>query len=85
MALWGERRVVAFADQGVKMGQGKGNIEFFVAKVPAGRVMFKMPGTRRMNTEYSRIRSGLSVRLSFLFDEEPFWRSQEWGECELVG
>jgi hypothetical protein len=29
---------------GVKMGQGKGNIEFFVARVPAGRVMFKMLG-----------------------------------------
>mmetsp|Transcript_44199 Transcript_44199/g.96136 ORF Transcript_44199/g.96136 Transcript_44199/m.96136 type:complete len:156 (+) Transcript_44199:48-515(+) len=28
---------------GVKMGQGKGNIEFFVARVPAGRVMFKIP------------------------------------------
>ncbi|CAE7369902.1 rplP, partial [Symbiodinium necroappetens] len=27
---------------GVKMGQGKGNIEYFVARVPAGRVMFKL-------------------------------------------
>ncbi|CAE7862389.1 rplP, partial [Symbiodinium microadriaticum] len=26
----------------VKMGQGKGNIEYFVARVPAGRVMFKL-------------------------------------------
>ena len=27
------------------MGQGKGNIEFFVARVPAGRVMFKTLGS----------------------------------------
>lgn len=30
------------------MGQGKGNIEFFVARVPAGRVMFKMLGGSRL-------------------------------------
>lgn len=32
---------------GVKMGQGKGNIEFFVARVPAGRVMFKLLGRQK--------------------------------------
>lgn len=30
--------------QDVKMGQGKGNPEFFVAKVKAGTVMFEMQG-----------------------------------------
>merc|ERR1712054_213688 len=29
--------------EGVKMGQGKGNIHRFVARVPAGRVMFRLP------------------------------------------
>mmetsp|Transcript_50057 Transcript_50057/g.100819 ORF Transcript_50057/g.100819 Transcript_50057/m.100819 type:complete len:155 (-) Transcript_50057:181-645(-) len=29
--------------EGVKMGQGKGNIEYFVARVPAGQVMFHIP------------------------------------------
>ncbi|CAJ1403905.1 unnamed protein product [Effrenium voratum] len=29
--------------QGVKMGKGKGAIDFFVARVPAGRVMFRIP------------------------------------------
>mmetsp|Transcript_10421 Transcript_10421/g.36576 ORF Transcript_10421/g.36576 Transcript_10421/m.36576 type:complete len:155 (-) Transcript_10421:146-610(-) len=29
--------------EGVKMGQGKGNIDRFVARVPAGRVMFHVP------------------------------------------
>mmetsp|Transcript_89017 Transcript_89017/g.157650 ORF Transcript_89017/g.157650 Transcript_89017/m.157650 type:complete len:155 (+) Transcript_89017:119-583(+) len=29
--------------QGVKMGQGKGAIDHFVARVPAGRVMFRLP------------------------------------------
>mmetsp|Transcript_150583 Transcript_150583/g.419708 ORF Transcript_150583/g.419708 Transcript_150583/m.419708 type:complete len:155 (-) Transcript_150583:136-600(-) len=28
---------------GVKQGQGKGNIEYFVSRVPAGRVMFHIP------------------------------------------
>ena len=30
------------------MGQGKGNIEFFVARVPAGRVMFKTLGSESL-------------------------------------
>mmetsp|Transcript_66238 Transcript_66238/g.197089 ORF Transcript_66238/g.197089 Transcript_66238/m.197089 type:complete len:155 (+) Transcript_66238:66-530(+) len=29
--------------EGVKQGQGKGNIENFVARVPAGQVMFHIP------------------------------------------
>mmetsp|Transcript_79911 Transcript_79911/g.212078 ORF Transcript_79911/g.212078 Transcript_79911/m.212078 type:complete len:155 (-) Transcript_79911:29-493(-) len=29
--------------EGVKMGQGKGNIEYFVSRVPAGQVMFHIP------------------------------------------
>eukprot|EP00405_Crypthecodinium_cohnii_P018422 CAMPEP_0206478134 /NCGR_PEP_ID=MMETSP0324_2-20121206/35852_1 /ASSEMBLY_ACC=CAM_ASM_000836 /TAXON_ID=2866 /ORGANISM="Crypthecodinium cohnii, Strain Seligo" /LENGTH=153 /DNA_ID=CAMNT_0053954341 /DNA_START=17 /DNA_END=475 /DNA_ORIENTATION=+ len=29
--------------EGVKMGQGKGNIDSFVARVPAGRAMFHVP------------------------------------------
>eukprot|EP00929_Paragymnodinium_shiwhaense_P095429 TRINITY_DN56562_c0_g1_i1.p1 TRINITY_DN56562_c0_g1~~TRINITY_DN56562_c0_g1_i1.p1 ORF type:complete len:154 (+),score=27.83 TRINITY_DN56562_c0_g1_i1:108-569(+) len=29
--------------EGVKMGQGKGNINHFVARVPAGRAMFTIP------------------------------------------
>ncbi|CAK0876913.1 unnamed protein product [Prorocentrum cordatum] len=36
--------------QGVKMGQGKGAIDHFVARVPAGRVMFHVPSLNPLET-----------------------------------
>lgn len=58
--------------QDVKMGSGKGNPEFFVAKVKPGTVMFEMDGvTEPVAREAMRLAAHkLPVRTSFLIKEE---------------
>lgn len=58
--------------QDVKMGSGKGNPEFFVAKVKAGTVMFEMKGVNEtVAREALRLASHkLPVRTKFITREE---------------
>ncbi len=58
--------------QDVKMGSGKGNPEFFVAKVKAGTVMFEMKGvTEETAREAMRLASHkLPVKSKFVKREE---------------
>lgn len=58
--------------QDVKMGSGKGNPEFFVAKVKTGTVMFEMKGvTEEVAREAMRLAAHkLPVRTRFVSREE---------------
>ena len=58
--------------QDVKMGSGKGNPEFFVAKVKAGTVMFEMKGVNEdIAREAMRLASHkLPVKTKFIKREE---------------
>lgn len=58
--------------QDVKMGSGKGNPEFFVAKVKTGTVMFEMKGVEEpVAREAMRLASNkLPVKTRFLTKEE---------------
>jgi large subunit ribosomal protein L16 len=58
--------------QDVKMGSGKGNPEFFVAKVHSGTVMFEMQGvSEEVAREAMRLASHkLPVKTRFLVKEE---------------
>lgn len=58
--------------QDVKMGSGKGNPEFFVAKVRAGTVLFEMQGvTEEIAREAMRLAAHkLPVKTKFLSREE---------------
>jgi len=58
--------------QDVKMGSGKGNPEFFVAKVKPGTVMFEMDGvTEEQAREAMRLAAHkLPVRCKFIIKEE---------------
>ena len=58
--------------QDVKMGSGKGNPEFFVAKVKPGTIMFEMDGvTEAVAREAMRLAAHkLPVKTSFLIKEE---------------
>jgi large subunit ribosomal protein L16 len=58
--------------QDVKMGSGKGNPEFYVAKVKAGTVMFEMKGvTEEIAREAMRLASHkLPVKTKFIKREE---------------
>jgi len=58
--------------QDVKMGSGKGNPEFFVAKVKTGTVMFEMKGvTEEIAREAMRLASHkLPVKTKFISREE---------------
>ena len=58
--------------QDVKMGSGKGNPEFFVAKVKAGTVMFEMKGvTEEVAREAMRLAAHkLPVRTRFVRRED---------------
>ena len=58
--------------QDVKMGSGKGNPEFFVAKVKRGTIMFEMDGvTEAVAREAMRLAAHkLPVKTSFVVKEE---------------
>ncbi len=58
--------------QDVKMGSGKGNPEFFVAKVKPGTILFEMQGvTEEVAREAMRLASHkLPVKTKFLVKEE---------------
>jgi large subunit ribosomal protein L16 len=58
--------------QDVKMGSGKGNPEFFVAKVKAGTIMFEMDGvTEEVAREAMRLAAHkLPVKTTFIVKEE---------------
>ena len=58
--------------QDVKMGSGKGNPEFFVAKVKPGTIMFEMDGVaEEVAREAMRLASHkLPVKTSFLVKED---------------
>lgn len=58
--------------QDVKMGSGKGNPEFWVAKVKAGTVMFEMKGvTEEVAREAMRLAAHkLPIRCRFIMREE---------------
>jgi len=58
--------------QDVKMGSGKGNPEFFVAKVKPGTIMFEMDGvTEEIAREAMRLAAHkLPVKTNFLVKEE---------------
>lgn len=58
--------------QDVKMGSGKGNPEFFVAKVKAGTIMFEMDGvSEEVAREALRLASHkLPVKTMFIIKEE---------------
>ncbi len=58
--------------QDVKMGSGKGNPEFFVAKVKPGSIMFEMDGVdERVAREAMRLASHkLPVKTQFIVKEE---------------
>jgi large subunit ribosomal protein L16 len=58
--------------QDVKMGSGKGNPEFFVAKVRPGTILFEMQGvTEETAREAMRLAAHkLSVKTKFLVKEE---------------
>jgi len=57
----------------VKMGSGKGNPEFFVAKVRPGTILFEMQGvTEQIAQEAMRLAGNkLPVKTRFLKREEP--------------
>lgn len=57
---------------GTKMGSGKGNPEFFVAKVKPGTIMFEMDGvTEEVAREAMRLAGHkLSVHTNFVLKEE---------------
>lgn len=57
---------------GTKMGSGKGNPEFFVAKVKPGTIMFEMDGvTEEIAREAMRLAAHkLSVQTHFMVKEE---------------
>lgn len=57
---------------GIKMGSGKGNPEFFVAKVKPGTIMFEMDGVSEETArEAMRLASHkLSVKTQFVLKEE---------------
>lgn len=57
---------------GLKMGQGKGNPEFFAAKVKAGRVMFEMKGVDQATAREAMRLAGhkLPVKTKFLIRED---------------
>jgi large subunit ribosomal protein L16 len=58
--------------QDVKMGSGKGNPEFFVAKVKPGTVMFEMDGVSEENAREAMRLAGhkLPVKTRFSIKEE---------------
>jgi large subunit ribosomal protein L16 len=58
--------------QDVKMGSGKGNPEFFVAKVKAGTILFEMAGvTEEMAREAMRLAAHkLPVKCKFVIREK---------------
>src|SRR3982751_2933601 len=58
--------------QDVKMGSGKGNPEFFVAKVKPGTVMFEMDGVTEVQAREAMRLAGhkLLVKTNFLIKEE---------------
>jgi large subunit ribosomal protein L16 len=58
--------------QDVKMGSGKGNPEFFVAKVKAGTIMFEMDGVAEsVAREAMRLAAHkLPVKTTFIVKEE---------------
>lgn len=58
--------------QDVKMGSGKGNPEFFVAKVKPGTVMFEMDGVTEAQAREAMRLAGhkLSVKTRFAVKEE---------------
>lgn len=58
--------------QDVKMGSGKGNPEFFVAKVKPGTVMFEMDGVSEEQAREAMRLAGhkLSVKTRFVIKEE---------------
>lgn len=58
--------------QDVKMGSGKGNPEFFVAKIKPGTILFEMDGvTEEQAREAMRLASHkLPVRTKFLIKED---------------
>jgi len=58
--------------QDVKMGSGKGNPEFFVAKIKPGTILFEMDGvTEEIAREAMRLASHkLPVKTTFLIKEE---------------
>ena len=57
--------------QDVKMGSGKGNPEFFVAKVKPGTVLFEMDGVTQENAREAMRLAGhkLPVKTEFLMKE----------------
>lgn len=57
---------------GLKMGMGKGNPEFFVAKVKAGTVLFEMKGTTESEAQEAMRLAGhkLPVKTKFIKREE---------------
>jgi large subunit ribosomal protein L16 len=57
---------------GLKMGMGKGNPEFFVAKVKAGTVLFEMKGTTESDAQEAMRLAGhkLPVKTKFIKREE---------------
>ena len=65
--------------QDVKMGSGKGNPEFFVAKVKAGTVLFEMKGvSEEVAREAMRLASHkLPVKTKFVQREEVGGESNE--------
>lgn len=58
--------------QDVKMGSGKGNPEFFVAKVKTGTVMFEMKGVDEVTAREAMRLAGnkLPVKTRFIMKEE---------------
>jgi large subunit ribosomal protein L16 len=57
---------------GIKMGSGKGNPEFFVAKVKPGTIMFEMDGVSEETAREAMRLAGhkLPVRTNFIVKEE---------------
>lgn len=57
---------------GIKMGSGKGNPEFFVAKVKPGTIMFEMDGVNEETAREAMRLAGhkLSVKTQFVLKEE---------------
>src|SRR5262245_18915335 len=58
--------------QDVKMGSGKGNPEFFVAKVRPGTILFEMQGVSRETAQEAMRLAGhkLPIKTKFLVKEE---------------
>jgi ribosomal protein L29 len=65
--------------QDVKMGSGKGNPEFFVAKVKAGTIMFEMDGVAEGVAREAMRLAGhkLPVKTTFLVKEEAVMKIAE--------